>query len=146
MRLWDRRACVAVSTPDFSRHLATLLEVARGVTPVSRSRHAAGMIYKNKLLVVGTNKEKSHPIAAAYGRNPLANTLHAEVDCLVRWINRYGKEELVNCTMLVVRTLANGQPANSCPCIGCQRALVGFRVGRLYYTTGIKEELKEYSI
>lgn len=118
--------------PD--RYLYPLIEVAKTATRVRSSKHAACLVYKNKMLASGRNSLKTHPIMNTYGRNPDAIYLHAEIDAIVRTINLHGSDILSECTMYVIRINKKGEIASSCPCEGCQRAIKAFNIRHVVWS------------
>jgi len=68
-------------------------------------------------------------------KHPEAVWLHAEIDCIVKVVNRYGTEALKDSELYVARVLKDGSLANSQPCEGCQRAIEAFQIKRVFYTT-----------
>ena len=112
-----------------------IASLAAAQSPVFRSKHAAGLVYRGRLLAVGFNRPKTHPKAAQYSKHEEAIYLHAELDCLLRGVQRYGLQKVSRCTMFVARVLQNGSLGSSCPCEGCERALRTFNVKKVWYTT-----------
>ena len=53
----------------YERHLKTLFLIARDVEPDVNSRHAAAVVYKGKIISIGTNQNKTHPNAVKYQKN-----------------------------------------------------------------------------
>jgi tRNA(Arg) A34 adenosine deaminase TadA len=64
--------------------LQRLKEVAEDSEPVSKVRLAAAILYKNKIVSIGRNQYKTHPIMLRFCKNPEAIYLHAEVDAINR--------------------------------------------------------------
>jgi len=111
-----------------------LEEAAWGSTLVQSSRHAAGLVWKRRLMVVGNNKLKSHPMMQVFNDNPEKVYLHAEMDCLVKGINLHGVEWLTECRLFVLRLNKGGQRAMSKPCDGCMKAIRAFDVREVRWT------------
>jgi tRNA(Arg) A34 adenosine deaminase TadA len=112
-----------------------IINLARKTPLVFQAKHAAGLYYKGKLLSTGVNKKKTHPLMAKFSKHPEAVYLHAEIDCIVKCINRYGTEILKECELYVARSYQDGTTAGSRPCEGCSRAIRAFGIPRTYYTT-----------
>lgn len=102
--------------------------------PVRSSRHASAITYKKKVLAVGRNSYKTHPIMLTYGRNEESLYLHAEIDAIVKTINLHGSEILKECTLWVLRINKKGELASSCPCLGCRKAIDAFGIKNLEHT------------
>lgn len=101
---------------------------------VRSSRHACAITYKNKVLAIGRNSLKTHPIMLKFGRNPSSLFLHAEIDAMVKTINQHGVDILSDCELYVLRITKSGKIAESCPCEGCQKAIDFFNIKKVYHT------------
>jgi len=112
-----------------------VIQLANKTPPVYRSKHAAALYYGRRLLSTGVNRYKTHPMMLAYSKHPDCVNLHAEIDCLVRAINRYGTEILKESILYVARTCQDGTAASSKPCEGCERAIRAFGIKTTHYTT-----------
>jgi tRNA(Arg) A34 adenosine deaminase TadA len=112
-----------------------IINLSKKTEPVFRSKHAAGLYYKTRLLATGVNRLKTHPMMLRYSKHPDCVNLHAEIDCIVKVINRYGTSILKECTLYVARTYQSGATANSKPCDGCTRAIRAFGIPKTFYTT-----------
>jgi tRNA(Arg) A34 adenosine deaminase TadA len=103
----------------------------------NRIKLAAGVVYKNRLVAVGVNSYKSHPLMTKYGKNPEAIYLHAEVDAIKNALRVLSLQELEKSDILVVRVKKDGHDYKTClakPCEGCARAIEAFNLRNLYYT------------
>lgn len=124
------------------RHLPFLKALAETADD-HRSRHAAAIIYRNRIVALGTNHFKTHPFQIKYRRTPDAIYLHAEVAAIKRAIRQLSEKELKRAVLVSVRVKYDHglQPrfGMSKPCEGCQRAIVEFGIRRVYYTTENEE-------
>lgn len=103
----------------------------------NRIKLAAGVVYKNRLVAVGVNSYKSHPLMTKFGKNPEAIYLHAEVDAIKNALRVLSLQELEKSDILVVRVKKDGHDYKTClakPCDGCARAIQAFNLRNLYYT------------
>jgi tRNA(Arg) A34 adenosine deaminase TadA len=103
----------------------------------NRIKLAAGVVYKNRLVAVGVNSYKSHPLMSKFGKNPEAIYLHAEVDAIKNALRVLSLQELEKSDILVVRVKKDGHDYKTClakPCEGCMRAIEAFNLRNLYYT------------
>lgn len=100
-------------------------------------------VYKNKVLSVGYNSQKTHPLQEYYNhfRNFYPNTggkfinhsLHAETYCLLQIKDMdidFGKVEL-----FIFRTRKDRETGMSRPCDGCMRLIKDIGIKVIYYTT-----------
>lgn len=101
---------------------------------VGKSRHASAIVYKNTILSTGKNKLKSHPKMKEFQDNPERIFLHAEMDAIVKCINRYGLEILKKSDLYVVRLGRKGQLLNSKPCDGCESAINFYGLKNVYHS------------
>ena len=122
-----------------------LSKIAESVEPCGRARLAAALVYKNEIISIGTNKNKSHPFQKKYATNDDAIFLHAETDAIYNALRKYdaqtiSKSKLYICRMkwldkgrsIFVRGMAK-------PCPGCQRAIATFAIKHVCYTTETDE-------
>lgn len=100
---------------------------------------AAVMCYKNKVIAVGVNSKKTHPMQARFQAKRGSVCLHAEIDCLKNALKVVAPDDLAKCKMVVARVKKgeHGEmvPALAKPCRGCDRALVQFEVGEVWFST-----------
>ena len=118
-----------------------LEKVAIATEPVSRQRLAACLVYKNEIIAVGYNKNKTHPIAKRFQKHEEAIYLHAEVDCIKNALRIYDEDTIAKSTMYVLRVKRPDDNHREFirglakPCCGCQHAIEQFNVKRVLYTT-----------
>lgn len=109
--------------------------------PVSRARLAACLVYRNEVLAVGYNKQKTHPFQKRFAKHELAISIHAETDCIMNARKLYSDDVISKATMYVLRIKRPDEGSDqfvramAMPCKGCQRALVAFNISKVYYTT-----------
>jgi len=112
----------------------------------SKARHMGCVfVHKNKVISVGWNTEKEHPVQKKYNvergfdSSCCKNSLHAEMYALVRCQDLEIDWSKVN--VFVYRELANGSPANSKPCEACQKAMFdkGIKKENIFYISSIGE-------
>lgn len=94
-----------------------------------RCSHVAALFHKKKMLSLGMNKTKTHPLAFRLSGSQTKRYLHAEQDCL-KGINM----DLSRMTLYVARMDRNGELANSKPCKFCSAYIKELGVGRVVYT------------
>ncbi|MAE82165.1 MAG: hypothetical protein CMB80_05485 [Flammeovirgaceae bacterium] len=130
------------------RFLNAAFEISTTVLPVTKqgARLAALIVYKGKVLSVGTNRKKSHPFQNRYRKNDSAIYLHAETDAIKKALRE--KDDLSKCTLYIARARGSEKygfnPGLARPCVGCMRAIVDFGIRKVFYTTneiGVYEEL-----
>lgn len=114
--------------------ISKLKVVAESVEPVSRAQLAAAIVYKNKVIAIGTNQLKTHPIMIEFQRGPGAIFLHAEIDAINKARRKISDEKLSKSTLIVVRVRKDGSFGMAKPCRGCADCIDHFRINNVYYT------------
>lgn len=95
---------------------------------------AAVIAKRKKILAVGYNKHKTHPMMLKYTDNELRVSIHAEVDALVNALKNYSPEELVGSEIYIARLLKNGKTGIAKPCEICQKALEDHGITSIHWT------------
>lgn len=108
---------------------------------VGKARIAAALVYKNRLLSIGTNSAKSHPLAKEYGRNEHAIYLHAEVAAIRNALRVCDDDTIARSTLYVARAKLDKhgkwQHGLAKPCVGCARAIVEFGIQKVEWTQDV---------
>ncbi len=84
------------------------------------------VVSKNRVLSVGYNQPKTHPISS----DTVQQQLHAEMDALLRC----PEADAEGAEVIVVRVKPSGKPGLAKPCGVCQGILRRFGVRRVFYT------------
>ena len=102
------------------------------------STHVAMLIGSGgKLLGIGHNKLKTHPLQAKWAYKlglPDRIYLHAETDCIIKCINRHGVDALFDADIYVGRFNKKGDTALSKPCSICQYMLQSYALKHVFHT------------
>jgi len=131
------------------RVLRTLQRLAINADPVAGAKVASAISYKNMILAVSSNRRKSHPFQARFGKNEQAIFLHAETGAIKLALNHIDKTQFPRTTLYVqrVKKLNSGsvvwQNGIACPCQGCMMAIEEFDIGRIVYSTNNDNEYAE---
>jgi len=105
---------------------------------------AAGIVYKNKIITIANNVNKTHTFQKNFSKNDQAIFLHAETAAIHKALKVLGKEKLKQATLIVAR-IANIQTnpkqmhysqqiANSKPCSGCEHCINSFGIKNVIYS------------
>jgi len=94
-----------------------------------RCSHVSALYYKKRLLSLGVNQTKTHPLSFRLSGLEHKKYLHAEINCLK---NTGG--DLRKSTLYVVRVDRNGRLAQSKPCKFCEGYIKERGVGRVVYS------------
>lgn len=121
---------------DFDR----CLEITRALYRSDHSErtfHTTFILKKNRILSIGTNHAKTHPITLKYNYKSHSGVdirdkvgLHSELSSLLK----LGEEDTSRYDFLNIRLDRNGKVCYSKPCSGCQHALNQFGYRNFYYT------------
>ena len=114
------------------------IDLAKQVDPVGKAKIASMIVHRGKVIAVGKNSKKTHPLQKAYCSHPQAIHLHAEIDVISKALKKLSAKELQNSELYVARvkhghnnTLETGLAK---PCEGCQRAIKAFKINHIFYT------------
>lgn len=110
------------------------LEIAKTIPPRKLPRLAAILVKNGRVMGVGKNTKKSHPLQKRFSNDENKITLHAEIDCIRNALRKHKDEELSGATMYVARVMKNGQRAIAKPCRVCQKALGAYGIDRVFWT------------
>ncbi|HRP36238.1 MAG TPA: hypothetical protein PLS50_00340 [Candidatus Dojkabacteria bacterium] len=101
---------------------------------IRHSHHVAAIVYKNRIITFGFARYKTHPLAKKFQTNVERIFLHAEVDAIIKAINKIGIETLKECDLYVLRTSKGGHIGNSKPCDGCMKTIETFGIRNVYWS------------
>lgn len=119
------------SSTKISRQLC---EIARQMEPVARCRVVSALVRRKKILALGVNSYDSVKLARRFPKHELALSTHAEIAAIHNYLKVYGADRISECTLYVVRLLANGQLASAKPCRGCEEAIKAFNIKRVIHS------------
>ena len=107
----------------------SLIEIACNLQPVGGARIAAALVYKDKIISIGHNRRKSHPLQKKFAKNDEAIFLHAEIDVL-RKVHSVPKGSV----LYLARVYRNERPVLVTPCSGCLMALEQYGIKEVFHT------------
>lgn len=124
-----------------SRIIDVLSDICETCPRQYHARVVAGIVYKRRLISVGTNNGRSDPWQLRYSKTGHNIWLHAEVQAIKRAFYRIGKERLSKSSLYVCRLVESSDKSEfsralAKPCAGCQRAIREFGIRHVVYTTG----------
>ena len=108
-----------------------------------RAKMSAGLVKSNRLISIGTNRMKSDPLQAKYGKNREAIYLHAEIHAIKNALKEYSLDEIEGSDLYVVRVKRKDEHSigfihgMAKPCEGCVRAINEFGIRNVAFTNGI---------
>jgi deoxycytidylate deaminase len=127
------------------RHIETLRLLAEAQNPVFRTRFAAAIILKNRVISYGYNQEKTHPFAHDFARHPDALFWHAETNAIFNARKKISDADLKKAKLVVVR-IKNVHPTDDVhynnkdvfglakPCKGCQKCIETYGIKTVVYS------------
>ena len=119
-----------------SRHekrLLDLLTIADDLSDFDKHKHAASIFIGNRLVAIGVNQLKSHPLQKKFGMSDESIYLHAEVDAIRNALKKVSPLDLKKATMYVAKS-KSGAARMSKPCTGCQKAIIHFGIPNIFWT------------
>lgn len=128
--------------------MKVLSRVADASEPFARAKMAAALVYKNEIISIGTNKNKTHPLQGRYAKHEAAIYLHSEIDAIANAMRRYDVETVAKSKLFIYRSkwthskkpvLTQGMAK---PCQGCMRAIAAFDIKHVCYS--LEEEGYEW--
>jgi deoxycytidylate deaminase len=120
----------------------TLKQVAIANPREGSAKVAAAVVRGKKIVAIGMNRGKSHPMQAKYNesKNPDRIFLHAEIDAIKNALKFSDEEDLKRSVMYVVRVKrpnthdkVNWVYGASFPCSGCLNCLEAFQIRDIVY-------------
>lgn len=112
--------------------LKIAIEAAKANPIIDLPRMAAVITRRSKVISIGLNKHKTHPMAKRFQKHSKAECLHAEIDAIRNAIKN--GETLQNCSIYVARVLKNNQLALAMPCEGCKDAIDTYGISNTFWT------------
>ena len=108
-----------------------LYDLAIALSPVykcHRCSHIAFLLKHNKIIHIGFNKVKTHPMLKYYPY--YATGIHAELDVVMK----SNENDLSDYTLVVLRILKNKKLSMSKPCKSCQYIIKQYGINNCYYS------------
>lgn len=115
-------------------------KAASYLSDVPKFKLGAVMMIGNKVLAVGYNITKTHPIQKSYNKErgyvqdkKNEGQVHAEMMCLIN--TRYLDVDWSKVSIYVYREHKDNSPAMAKPCPACRKALLERGITQIYYST-----------
>lgn len=119
--------------PQFSlsRKESAYLSVARYLAGKSKAKkkHGAIVVKANRVLGVGYNKDRNHPLSISEEHIKDHASIHAEVDAI-----KDAKWNVKGATLYVARVNNHGKDRESKPCQRCKIIIEESEIKRVIYT------------
>jgi deoxycytidylate deaminase len=123
-----------------TKNVRLLQEISLATPKIADAKVAAAIIIKNRIISIGVNSHKTHPIQAKFAANKgLSIYLHAEIAAIKNAMYHIDVKDFRRSTLLICRTkihVPTGAPilGMSKPCPGCQRAILEFDIKNVWYS------------
>ena len=112
--------------------LKKIEEIAYALVPSNRKDtqffHVAAIFQRNKILSIGQNSFKTHPLAKKFGHK--GSCQHSELNAIIK----YGMEDCSGLNMAVLRIDRRGKLNMSKPCYSCRKLIDHVLLRNIYYT------------
>lgn len=116
-----------ITTSRFRRFAKIALELALEIEDTGVDHQLCALVVsKNRVLSVGYNSHKTHPISLGTPMNQLHAEMHAVLQC--------SPEDLSGIDVVVARGRPSGKPGMAKPCSVCENILRRFGIRRVFYT------------
>ena len=99
-----------------------------------RFKIGAVIVKKNRIIAIGTNTEKTHPIQKHYDKFrkfPTHHRIHAEIKAIIN----SKLNHLDGCSIYIYRETKSGHLANSRPCPSCIQMIKNYGIRKIGYST-----------
>ena len=117
------------------KHLDLAFKLAQAAEKVAGARLGALLVIGNRVVAMGHNQYRTHPLQKRWGKNSDAIYLHAEIAAIVNFLRSNSESDLQNATLYVARVLANSDTEGMAkPCPGCAAAIDSYGIKRVVYT------------
>lgn len=134
------------------RYFQKAKELAK-MSEFKRARIGCVAVYNNRIISVGINSHKTHPVQMKYNRYrhfrkegggcyAYMHSLHAEIDCLLSVDDE--KIDMSKVEIYVYRITQDGM-AISKPCAACEQYLKDKGIRKVHYTTEDSFITEEYT-
>lgn len=102
-----------------------------------RCRHFSFILYKKKILTIGFNSPKTHPINLKHKfvnkyNNPINDLVgtHSELNAIIK----FGEEDCSGLTLINTRVNRRNEIDLSCPCDGCKDLISKLNFKKVFYS------------
>lgn len=117
-------------------------EIAKSAEPHGNQRMAAIIVIKRKVISIGINSGKTHPMATRFARDyksDILTTPHAEVRAIFNASKVIDLSDFRKATLYIARAkkeCKNGPDVwgMAKPCNGCERCIESFGIRKVIYT------------
>lgn len=118
------------------KYIDEAIQLARAGERVGGARLGAILVIGNRVMSMGQNLYKTHPMQKRFARRPDAIFQHAEINCLINFLRNNDAAELKKATLYVGRVFGEemDQIGEAKPCPGCTKAINHYGIGKVVHT------------
>lgn len=118
------------------KFLDEALLLARSGERVGGARLGALLVIGNRVVSMGQNMYKSHPMQKRFARRPDSIYQHAEINCLVNFLRINDQSDLAKATLYVARVMGDDMEhvGEAKPCPGCAKAIYHYGIKKVVHT------------
>lgn len=123
-------------------NLTKFMEKAKDISKLStypKQNLGCVMVYKNRVIGVGWNCDKEHPLQKHYNKlrgfnvDECRNTVHAEISAILN--TRDMDIDWSKVSMFIYRETKDGNMALAKPCEACSKAIEDLGIQDVYYSS-----------
>ena len=131
-----KKSKVRIMNSRDAKFLDEALQLARAGGRVGGARLGAVLVISNRVVSMGQNIYKSHPLQKRFARRPDAIFQHAEINCLVNFLRSNDQSELTKATLYVGRVFGEEMEfvGEAKPCPGCSKAIHHYGIKKVVHT------------
>lgn len=118
------------------KYIDETLQLARAGARVGGARLGAMLVIGNRVVSMGQNLYKSHPLQKRFGKNEEAIYQHAEINCLINFLRNNSVSDLGKATLYVARVVGEDMDlvGEAKPCLGCMKAIDHYGIRKVVHT------------
>lgn len=142
---FDGSSCVIYYSKKQQFFIDKVVSFAKNISDNGfQQKVAAAIVYKNKIISISHNKDKSHTFQKEFSSNDEAIYVHAETSVIHKALKLLGPEKIKKSSLIVVRIsnlknksgrkVVEQKIANSKPCEGCSRCISTFGIKNVLYS------------
>ena len=94
-----------------------------------RSKHGAVILLRKKIVASACNIQISDRDPPPFA------SIHAEVNVIQKFLDRFPRRYLRSCTLIVIRMDREGNLQNSKPCANCEEYIIKHSIPKVIYST-----------
>jgi deoxycytidylate deaminase len=125
---------------DHTNYMYAALVAASMATGFNnKNKTGAVIVHRNRVIAIGRNSPKTHPLARTFSKHPEAIYLHAEIDAIVK----VKDSSILKDSSIYIARMKNDRSCGiSKPCNGCAAAISHFNFSLVAYSLDFENGMK----